>query len=266
MRRRVVVYGSSTDVGKTLCSLGLMGAGLRRGGAAYLKPVQTGSPRDADVIATYFPKARTATLYAYRDPVSPHIAAGANPPTNLKNDIITWLHAATEDLVVVESAGGVRFPVSLRSFWIFGFSEDFSSCSHIVFYKKSLRRSSPRRRTEVCKRTTIRPSTPSSSGILDSVVFQRPSRLRRPSTDGGIHPRHTSSSGIITSGTRNFSNPTSLHFPSSLSRRRPPSRNPLPTGSTQPVPSSTKFFPVSPIFGSERWFTSAESTTYRITR
>eukprot|EP00621_Florenciella_sp_RCC1693_P006033 CAMPEP_0182536668 /NCGR_PEP_ID=MMETSP1323-20130603/20553_1 /TAXON_ID=236787 /ORGANISM="Florenciella parvula, Strain RCC1693" /LENGTH=98 /DNA_ID=CAMNT_0024746937 /DNA_START=50 /DNA_END=343 /DNA_ORIENTATION=+ len=74
-----MVWGANTDVGKTLISAGMCrtaGAGTR-----YLKPAQTGYPPDSDaetvrrLAALPERHLEVETLHAWRDPVSPHLAA-----------------------------------------------------------------------------------------------------------------------------------------------------------------------------------------------
>mmetsp|Transcript_20455 Transcript_20455/g.65893 ORF Transcript_20455/g.65893 Transcript_20455/m.65893 type:complete len:226 (-) Transcript_20455:991-1668(-) len=117
MKKKVVlsIFGSNTDVGKTMCSLGLVGAGLRRGRAAYLKPVQTGPEGDAEAVQRHHPKARAETMYWYAQPVSPHVAAkleGTKVPSRgvLKEEIVAWAESSDENLLVMETAGGPLSP------------------------------------------------------------------------------------------------------------------------------------------------------------
>lgn len=109
---RILVFGANTDVGKTLCSLGLCAAGTRRGPTSYLKPVETGVG-DASRIRQYLGRDLRAcdALYSYERPVSPHLAA-TNPPRALRQDILDWLKP---HLCIIETAGGPLSPAPDRS-------------------------------------------------------------------------------------------------------------------------------------------------------
>ena len=122
-RRALAIFGANTDVGKTLCSAGLVLAGLRRSGrAAYLKPLQTGvgGPDEGDAalvrrcaVAATGAAPRCETLHAWPEPVSPHVAAaGGAAPSDaaLAAEIDRWVRAADEATAVVETAGGVLSP------------------------------------------------------------------------------------------------------------------------------------------------------------
>ena len=123
------IFGANTDVGKTLCSAGLVLAGLRRfKRAAYLKPLQTGvsgcDEGDAALVrrcaaAGAGTLALCETLHAWPEPISPHLAAargGAAPPSDasLRAAVAAWVDRAGEagcgGAAFVETAGGVLSP------------------------------------------------------------------------------------------------------------------------------------------------------------
>ncbi|KAI8362099.1 onanonoxo-7-onima-8-eninoihtemlysoneda [Mortierella sp. GBAus27b] len=123
------VFSANTNVGKTILSTGLVraaaalavGADKKRTKAFYLKPVQTGYPVDCDArhVKTYAPLVETSRLYAYPDPVSPHIATNDPPPDSevlraTINAIRTFkqgLGQSDKGWALLETAGGVNSPI-----------------------------------------------------------------------------------------------------------------------------------------------------------
>ncbi|KAG0242030.1 hypothetical protein BGW41_005013 [Actinomortierella wolfii] len=123
------VFAANTNVGKTILSAGLVraaaalavGADKKKTKAFYLKPVQTGYPVDSDArhVKRYAPLAETRQLYAYRDPVSPHIATNDPPKDSVvleetKKALRTFkesLAANEKGWAVLETAGGVNSPI-----------------------------------------------------------------------------------------------------------------------------------------------------------
>ncbi|KAG0202258.1 hypothetical protein BGX28_005172 [Mortierella sp. GBA30] len=123
------VFAANTNVGKTILSTGLVraaaalavGAEKKRMKAFYLKPVQTGYPVDCDArqVKTYAPVVETSRLYAYRDPVSPHIATSEPPPDlEVLQATIKALRSFKQSLghgergwALLETAGGVNSPI-----------------------------------------------------------------------------------------------------------------------------------------------------------
>ncbi|KAF9168499.1 hypothetical protein DFQ26_006658 [Actinomortierella ambigua] len=123
------VFSANTNVGKTILSAGLVraaaalsvGADKRKTKAFYLKPVQTGYPVDSDArhVKRYAPLAETRQLYAYRDPVSPHIATNDPPKDSVvleetKKALRTFkesLMTNEKGWALLETAGGVNSPI-----------------------------------------------------------------------------------------------------------------------------------------------------------
>ncbi|KAF9204845.1 hypothetical protein BGZ49_004800 [Haplosporangium sp. Z 27] len=123
------VFAANTNVGKTILSTGLVraaaalsiGADKKKTKAFYLKPVQTGYPVDSDArhVKTYAPLVETSQLYAYPDPVSPHIATNEPPPdSEVLQATINSLRAFRNSLeksdkgwALLETAGGVNSPI-----------------------------------------------------------------------------------------------------------------------------------------------------------
>lgn len=111
---KLVITGTSTDVGKTVVTAALAAAALGRGASvAVCKPAQTGvgpdEPGDlADVIRLTEVTA-TAENFRYRDPLAPDRAArreGA-PFVDLPTVLSTVSDFDDHDLTLVEGAGGV---------------------------------------------------------------------------------------------------------------------------------------------------------------
>ncbi|KAF9694523.1 hypothetical protein EKO04_007404 [Ascochyta lentis] len=125
----VQIYGANTDVGKTVFStiLGLRfkyGLGKTKYRVQYIKPVSTGpdSDRDDDYVRRYTGQS-VSTLYQFKDPVSPHLAARGSKDIPSDNNLNHRLHQQLQDSVlavqkytddwgfgIVETAGGVLSP------------------------------------------------------------------------------------------------------------------------------------------------------------
>lgn len=114
---RVVLVGTGTDVGKTHVT-GALGALLRSRGrrvAAY-KPIATGfvdRAEDAELHARATGLPYLAPTFAYRRPISPHLAAReearpiALPPIVAQVESLARVH----EVVLVETAGGLFSPL-----------------------------------------------------------------------------------------------------------------------------------------------------------
>mmetsp|Transcript_34023 Transcript_34023/g.55120 ORF Transcript_34023/g.55120 Transcript_34023/m.55120 type:complete len:831 (+) Transcript_34023:36-2528(+) len=127
------VYAANTDLGKTvisaaLCRSALLG-GLR---VLYLKPVQTGYPKDSDTrfvlehcedIPSAREKMLAETLYAWRTPLSPHVSVLLEEDTAIPQDeqviesvrdrLSIFSHAVAHTnngFALVETAGGIASP------------------------------------------------------------------------------------------------------------------------------------------------------------
>jgi dethiobiotin synthetase len=138
--RSIVVLGSGTGVGKTRVSVALAEA-LRRAdpnaAVLALKPIETGvtvragvssPPSGSDAAAlervSNAPPIRPHPLYAFAEPVSPHLAARKEKRRIEVPRILTWLAKAralqpyttlpTNMWLLVETAGGVFSPLSSR--------------------------------------------------------------------------------------------------------------------------------------------------------
>jgi dethiobiotin synthase len=105
--RGVFVTGTDTGVGKTVLSAALM---LRFSHACYWKPIQTG-PEDDTAEVRRLSGGRVLDLgVRLPDPVSPHLAAH-RAGTRIELQPLLPI-AASENVVIVEGAGGVLVPVN----------------------------------------------------------------------------------------------------------------------------------------------------------
>ncbi|SDP20763.1 dethiobiotin synthetase [Actinopolyspora xinjiangensis] len=108
------VTGTGTDVGKTVVTAAL--AATARGSVAVLKPAQTGSGEDGDLVEVERMTGggiTTLELARHRDPLAPAVAARreAVPPVTPARIVSAAEElAAAHDLVLVEGAGGLLVP------------------------------------------------------------------------------------------------------------------------------------------------------------
>jgi dethiobiotin synthase len=127
----VIVFGSSTDVGKTIISAGVCRAALKRSRkVCYIKPVQTGD-LDEFKVSLYADGGKDMilrTLHHYSLSMSPHLACRINPNERpISNEtLISSLEkeqqifsesdsGGKQLFTVVETAGGVLSPVPSKS-------------------------------------------------------------------------------------------------------------------------------------------------------
>jgi len=115
--RPLFVTGTDTGVGKTVVSALLLRAALRRGRAAYWKPVQTGDEDDGATVAALAEAPAHARLpNAWRFPLatSPHEAAAAAgqtlEPETIARGLTGLLRTLRGTELVVELAGGLLVP------------------------------------------------------------------------------------------------------------------------------------------------------------
>jgi dethiobiotin synthase len=115
------VVGTDTDVGKSVVSALLLRAALRRGRAAYWKPVQTGADDDSATVRMLAEAPAHATLpKAWHFPLaaSPHEAAASAGQSIDPRAIAKGLEGLRRTLrgtrLVVELAGGLLVPYRLE--------------------------------------------------------------------------------------------------------------------------------------------------------
>lgn len=110
---KLVVTGTSTDIGKTVVTAALASAAMSRGASvAVCKPAQTGigpgEPGDVADVIRLSGVASTAECYRYRDPLAPDRAArreGA-PFVELPTILAAVRKFDDHDLTLIEGAGG----------------------------------------------------------------------------------------------------------------------------------------------------------------
>lgn len=128
--KRVVVLGTGTDVGKTFVTVALAHALHRRSpdlSLLALKPIETGvtaaGAADAGLlgaVSRVAAKPALHPLYAFRDPISPHLAARRCGTEIRIERVLDWLQQAERinpgrGFCLVETAGGAFSPVSETS-------------------------------------------------------------------------------------------------------------------------------------------------------
>lgn len=123
-----VVLGTGTQVGKTFVSVGLARVFARQRPVLALKPIETGWERlggepapqsDAgqlEAASFHVKHIRPHPLYAFRDPVTPSLAARREQCPIRVPDVQRWLHDARHlagegAVLIVETAGGVFSPL-----------------------------------------------------------------------------------------------------------------------------------------------------------
>jgi dethiobiotin synthetase/adenosylmethionine--8-amino-7-oxononanoate aminotransferase len=107
-----LIFGSNTDVGKTIISAGLTKVGGSN--AYYIKPLQCGGSDEAFVEA-HAPNVKADTLFSWKTPASPHVASirENNPVSDAQ--VLSAIHGALSEIpesstVWLETAGGVLSP------------------------------------------------------------------------------------------------------------------------------------------------------------
>jgi len=120
---RCLVFATTTDLGKSVLSAGLLQSARRAGykNLQYIKPVQTGGGNiDQSFVHKAVKVDHAATLFSYKDPLSPHVAAardGQRPPTGreIRSAISACLSSIpngdiNHSLSIIETAGGPLSP------------------------------------------------------------------------------------------------------------------------------------------------------------
>ncbi len=123
MGRLVVVTGTGTELGKTHLAVALvLAARARRIRVTGYKPIESGLARANEGDAHDLTEASShpiapSPLYAFVDPVSPHLAAARTSVTIESPRIVEAVRDAQSnaDLVVVELAGGLFSPIGPSS-------------------------------------------------------------------------------------------------------------------------------------------------------
>lgn len=132
---RIVVLGTGTGVGKTTVTVALSRTLVSLGAAVQaLKPIESGYPATAEsltssdahqlAVASNSPPGNPSPLYAFADPISPHLAAHRASALISPAAVAEWCAAHYRTLrdttsgerrvQLVESAGGACSPLSSR--------------------------------------------------------------------------------------------------------------------------------------------------------
>jgi bifunctional dethiobiotin synthetase / adenosylmethionine---8-amino-7-oxononanoate aminotransferase len=116
--RTQLIFGSNTDVGKTVISAGLVKTSLKKGGPVhYIKPLQCGGSDEA-FVNKYAAGSTAATLFSWDTPASPHVASIKENSPQSDKQVLTALEqrlaeiTATSATTWIETAGGVLSPSS----------------------------------------------------------------------------------------------------------------------------------------------------------
>lgn len=126
MSKGIFIIGTDTNVGKTIVSAGIMHL-LRQGGynAGYFKPILSGAiikegkliPLDTSFVkyvSNIDESIDNMTIYKYRLPVSPHLAARKENNSINQDEIMKKLEELRSryEYIVVEGCGGVIVPLN----------------------------------------------------------------------------------------------------------------------------------------------------------
>ena len=122
MSRGIFITGTNTGVGKTVITRALVRAARQRGiDAVALKPVESGvvpgEVTDAAALAAAADRGdslESLTAYAFRTPVSPHLAARIEDRNIEKEKLLLFLSEwqTRASLVIAEGAGGLLVPLA----------------------------------------------------------------------------------------------------------------------------------------------------------
>ncbi len=116
---RIVVLGTGTEIGKTHAAVAITAALSDMGvSVVALKPIESGvplDPRDASTdagsLAAFSSIPVRPQPYAFRDPVSPHLAA-RRAGISIDFAVITnWVNAHVAQVVLIETAGAMLSPI-----------------------------------------------------------------------------------------------------------------------------------------------------------
>lgn len=109
--RRHIIFGSNTDVGKTVISAGLVRASTP--GSHYIKPLQCGGS-DQAFVEKYSLTKNAQTIFRWETPASPHEACRIENSPMSDDQVLDALHTALiridAEPTWVETAGGVLSP------------------------------------------------------------------------------------------------------------------------------------------------------------
>lgn len=117
MEHRVVICGTGTEVGKTHVACALIAHLAATGEAVVgLKPIESGvdgaAETDSAQLGRHAGSEDLGACFAFRDPVSPHLAARREARAIELDPIRRWVDDHDSPWQVVETAGGLLSPLS----------------------------------------------------------------------------------------------------------------------------------------------------------
>lgn len=119
--RPFVIFGTDTDVGKTVAAAACVLAAQSTGPVRYWKPIQTGDEADTDEVQRLVPNIETqAPAFAFPLPASPHEAAAAAGQKVDLAQLDAGLSRAcmTSGHLIVEPAGGLCVPLTDETLFV----------------------------------------------------------------------------------------------------------------------------------------------------
>jgi dethiobiotin synthetase len=112
---RLVLIGTGTGIGKTHAGVALVSALFAAGvEVAGLKPIESGVSTgltDASALAAAGSFGVNQALYAFVEPVSPHLAARREGVTIDLSRVQAWVDAHAAQVLVIETAGALLSPL-----------------------------------------------------------------------------------------------------------------------------------------------------------
>jgi len=115
----IIITGTNTDIGKTIVAAMLTAAFE----CFYIKPIQSGGEQDNDTervkqLTGLEDKHFYQEIYSFKAPLSPHRAAELEERRIDENNLQLPVNANSDNLLIVEGAGGVLVPVNRNCLYI----------------------------------------------------------------------------------------------------------------------------------------------------
>lgn len=120
MTRGLIIAGTDTGIGKTIAAAALVGLL----DADYWKPIQAGLDGESDRetvkrLASLASKRAHPEAYRLATPASPHLAAEID---GLRIDVARLRPPATDNILIIEGAGGLLVPLTRSTLQIYVFA------------------------------------------------------------------------------------------------------------------------------------------------
>lgn len=109
--KRIIVAGIDTEVGKTIVSAIL----TKMFEGSYWKPIQCGTPIDAEWVAEYTNRLCHPSSFLLKTPASPHLAAMQE---GLEIEISHLQPPKQDGVLIIEGTGGILAPLNATDTWI----------------------------------------------------------------------------------------------------------------------------------------------------